>query len=240
MIVIFLFLGYLFFYIYLPSVTHHDEGITVPDLKGQTLDKSKDFLETLSLEYKIFDSTYVPGLSVSSVVNQFPKAGEKVKSNRTVYLTISTVNPPKINMPNLVGNSFKAAELSLKSYGLVLGEVKYKPSSSQGAVLAQYINQNQNISAGTPLNKGSIIHLLVSSGIGTEDVTLPNVTGYTLTDAKNMIYNSGLEVGSVVYDENSGYSDGQIFKQKPSNSQNDTTIKVKAGEVIDLWVAGTK
>ncbi len=239
-IILFLFSGYLFFYIYLPSVTHHDEAIAVPDLKGQTLEKSKEFLETLSLQYKIYDSTYMPGLATSSVINQFPVAGEKVKSNRTIYLTISTVNPPEIKMPNLVGNSFKAAEMTLKSYGLILGEVKYKASASQGAVLAQYLDNNQNIVVGTTLKKGTVIHILVSSGLGSEEIILPNITGYTLAEAKKMIQNLGLEVGSVVYDENSGHSDGQVFRQKPTNNDNDTTIKVKSGEIIDLWVAGTK
>lgn len=239
-ITIFLFLGYLFFYIYLPSVTHHDEAIAVPDMKGQTLEKSIEFLETVSLQYKIYDSTYMPGIVSSSVINQFPKAGEKVKSNRTIYLTISTVNPPEIKMPNLVGNSFKAAEMTLKSYGLVLGDVKYKANASQGAVLAQYIDNNQNIVEGSTLKKGTVVHLLVSSGLGTDDIILPNITGYTLADAKKMIQNLGLEIGSVVYDENSGFSDGQVYRQKPTNNDNDSTIKVKSGEIIDLWVAGTK
>lgn len=239
-ILIFLFLGYLFFYIYLPSVTHHDESISVPDLKGQTLEKSIEFLETVSLQYKVYDSTYSPGIAVASVINQFPKAGEKVKSNRTIYLTISTINPPEIKMPSLVGNSFKSAEMTLKSYGLKLGEVKYKASSSLGAVLGQFNSENQNILPGTALKKGTEINLLVSSGLGNEDIILPNITGYTLEEAKKIIQNNGLEVGSVVFDENSGQSDGQVFKQKPSNNQNDSTVKVKSGEIIDLWVAGTK
>lgn len=230
----------MFFYIYLPSVTHHDEAILVPDLKGQTIEKSVEFIEKQELQYKIFDSTYVPGLKTSTVINQFPRAGEKVKSNRTIYLTINTINPPEINMPNLIGASFKSAEMAIKSFGLVLGEVRYKAGSSQGAVLAQLNDSNTSLEAGTVIKKGTVVNLLVSSGLGAEEITLPNVTGYTLADAQRIIHNLGLEIGSVVYDDNSGQNLGMVFKQKPSNSANDSTVKVKSGEIIDLWISGSK
>lgn len=233
------FLGYLFFYIYLPSVTHHNESISVPDLNGQTVEKTIEYIEKLTLQYKIFDSTYMPGLKSSKVINQFPKAGEKVKSNRTIYITINTTNPPEINMPNLIGASYKSAEMSLKSYGLVLGEVKYKAGSSQGAVLAQLDEKNNIISEGKIIKKGTVINLLVSSGLGYQEVILPNITGYSLFEAQRIIHNLGLEIGSVVYDDNSEQNSGMIFKQKPSNSTNDSTVKVKSGEIIDLWISGS-
>ncbi|TAF74254.1 MAG: PASTA domain-containing protein [Bacteroidetes bacterium] len=238
--IVFLFLGYLFFYIYLPSVTHHDEAILVPDLKGQTIEKSIEFIEKQDLQYKIFDSTYVPGSRSSTVINQFPKAGEKVKSNRTIYLTINTINPPEINMPNLIGVSYKSAEMTIKSFGLVLGEVKYKAGSSQGAVLGQFNSDNTNLENGKVIKKGTVINLLVSSGLGAEEITLPNVTGYSLSEAQRIIQNLGLEVGSVVYDDNSGQNIGMVFKQKPSNLSIDSTVKVKSGEIIDLWISGSK
>lgn len=49
-----------------------------------------------------------------TVIKQIPDADEVVKSHRTVFLIISRAVPPLVEMPNLLGYSFRNAEMVLK------------------------------------------------------------------------------------------------------------------------------
>ncbi|MDX2189931.1 MAG: PASTA domain-containing protein [Bacteroidota bacterium] len=230
---------YIFFYMYLPSITHHGESIEVPDLRKKSFSEAKAILLRKKLRVVIYDSTYSSFDEPLSVINQFPKQGERVKSNRTIYLTIRSKNPPLVRMPKLITNSLKSAEITLKSYGLVLGNIKYIPSVNENAVLEQWSGRSR-IEPGAFVPKGSVIHLVVGNGVSSESIIVPDLSGLTLDDAENILKAEGLEKGSVVYDENSSAPEGTIIKQKPIYIEGDTTNTIKIGEIIDLWVAGKK
>lgn len=235
---LFLLLCYLFFYVWLPSSTNHGEAIEVPDLKGLTLDDAVVLAESKQMKIKVFDSSYAPEYAAHSVISHFPKLGEKVKSGRSIYVSISTKFPPKIKMPKLLGNSQKSAELTLKGYGLLLGDVSYTYGPHEGEVLKQTYN-GQSIEPGTYLEKGSTINILVSLGPSNEQIIIPNLVGMSLSEAKSLLRTQGLDIGSVVYDENSSFKEGTVIKQKPENPRADTTYKIYIGEIIDLWVSGS-
>lgn len=235
----FLLISYLFFYVYLPSQTHHGEALDVPDLKGKTLQMVEMVLNEKGLKFAIFDSTYSSDMKPLSVISQFPKAGEKVKESRTIYITISSANPPLVKMPKLVDNSLKSAEMTLRGYGLVLGQVNYMPHANKGVVLKQMTNQ-ATILPGTMIKKGTVIDLLVSSGLGDMEVTIPNLVGMLLEEAKSSLTSRGLVVGTILYEEGSTRPSGTVLRQKPENNNNDSTNTVKTGEIVDIWVAGSK
>lgn len=234
---IFISIAYLVFYVWLPSLTHHGETIQVPDFNSKTIDQSREIAFNAKIKLQIFDSSYAPDYKARTVISQFPKAGEFVKSNRTIYVSISTMFPPSVKMPKLIGNSLKSAEITLKSYGLSLGHISYSYGVHESEVLRQLYNTN-SIQPGTNIPKGSTIDLVVSSGLSNEETILPNIVGLDLDSAKHLLRNKGLDVGIVVYEPNSTYVEGTIFKQKPFNSQNDSTLKLRIGDIVDVWVSG--
>ena len=224
-----------FFFIYLPATTNHLESITVPDLSGMKVQEVENFLTEHDLRYEINDSTFIANKPASIVLTQYPKAGEKVKENRKIYITVTTNNPPNVEMPKLVDISLKSAQMLLQSMELQEGEIKYVPNLANNLVLKQLWN-GKEIAPGTRIPKGSKIDLTVGNGIGNEEFEVPSLTGNTLDEARIIIEGSNLVVGSILYDSNSTEPAGTVIRQNPEATGRN---KIRVGEVVDLWISGS-
>jgi eukaryotic-like serine/threonine-protein kinase len=232
---IFVSLILIFFYYYLPSATKHGEYITVPKLEGMTVDQIKEVLEEKNLRYEISDSTYKVNVKPFTVLSQHPEAGNEVKENRRIYVSIAAKNPPNIKMPDLIDQSVRGAEMQLKSLGLQVGTITTTPNPANVVLKQSY--QGGTIKQGTSIPKGSKIDLLVGSGRGETEMEVPNVTGMTLEEAIHAIEAMGLVVGTQSYDPSSDKPEGTILKQKPTYQ---IGVKVRSGDVIDLWISGSE
>jgi beta-lactam-binding protein with PASTA domain len=89
----------------------------------------------------IQDSLFQDTVPPLQVLKQIPEAEATVKVSRTVYLTINRAIAPMIDMPNLVGMSFRNAELELKAKGLKVGDTTYVPDIAKNAVRDQLHNR---------------------------------------------------------------------------------------------------
>ena len=85
-------------------------------------------------------------LQKRSVLKQVPEGDELVKINRTVYLTINRHVPPMVEMPNIVGFSFRNAEMALKNMGLRIGDTTYVTDFAKNSVLEQHYHNGGTIS----------------------------------------------------------------------------------------------
>ncbi|MGF1637875.1 MAG: PASTA domain-containing protein [Cyclobacteriaceae bacterium] len=238
----------LFFFLYLPSATNHGETVTVPDLEGMSLEEMDDYLASRKLRYEVSDSGYSADYPPLAILKQFPKANENVKENRKIYLTVKAKVPQSVRMPDLIDGSLKNAELVLRSYGLLRGQIKYVPDLAQNAVLKQ-LYEGEEIAAGEFVPKGSVIELEVGDGLGNRTFDMPNFVGLDLDEAQFLLEASGLRIGlimvSVINQEESedtfagegsdplqqGRS-GMITRQNPSSG-----ATVRLGEQVDLWLA---
>lgn len=79
--------------LYLRIYTHHGKSYRVPDLKGLSTDQVRREIKKNKLRFEVIDSLYVPETVPGTVLGQHPKAGAKVKQNRLVFLTISSLTP---------------------------------------------------------------------------------------------------------------------------------------------------
>ena len=236
------------FKIYLPIKTNNGEVITVPNLIGMNINDLNTFLEDRNLRYEILeDSSYSSDKLPFTVLYQNPSEGNKVKKNRKIYLTLNSVIPPKIKIPNIINGSVKNAQLILKSYDLKLGNIKYIPDLAMNAVLKMYVN-GDSVSINDLVDKGTIIDLEVGDGLGNQTFFSPDLIGLSFEEAEFTIIGSGLRLGNVNY-QDSAYiylkstdiienlnnkvriQPGNVFKQFPESN-----IKVKIGRKIDLWV----
>ena len=84
--------------------THHGEKIEVPNVVGQSVYDAEDMLSDRSLKAVVVDSVYEPKAKPGSVLEQKPKAGEEVKSDRMIYLTINLKGKPLVMFPDVVNN----------------------------------------------------------------------------------------------------------------------------------------
>jgi len=135
--VVLLVVVFVVFILSLNFLTHHGRSRTVPQVVGKTLPDARNILDKQGFDIVIQDSLYVDSLPPLSILKQVPESESVVKVNRTVYLTVNRSVPPMIEMPNLIGYSFRNAEMNLTSAGLRIGDTIYKPDFAKNSVLDQ-------------------------------------------------------------------------------------------------------
>ena len=219
-------------------ITHHGEAKTVPSITGKPLKQVQQLLESEGFELVIQDSVYYDSLPPSMIIKQVPEADAVVKVNRTVYVTVNRVVPPDIPMPNLIGYSFRNAEMILKNMRLKLGDTTYKADFAKNSVLEQLFN-GKSISPGTNIKQGSSVSLVIGSGIGNADMAVPKLIGLTYDEAKILLETNGLIVGSVIPDPLvKDTSSAYIYKQSPlSRTEDGFRVRIRPGQMIDVWLS---
>lgn len=225
-------------------ITRHGQYEKVPIVTGKDYKEAIQILEKQGFSAEVQDSVWKEDLPPLSVVRQSPEADQMVKTHRQVYLTINRSQPPLVDVPNMVGLSFRNAELYLKQLGLKLGDTTRKPDIAKDAVLEQ-LYEGKAISPGTRLFQGSAIGLVLGSGIGTDEYEVPDLRGMTYAAAKDLLSSMGLNIAGVISDPD--VEDEQkafVYRQNPESSIKtpDGFVqknKIHAGQSVDLWL-GTK
>ncbi len=148
---------------WLRSTTNHNQKIEVPSLAKLTLDVVEDRLDELDLRYEILDSAnYNPDYPRYTVIEQIPKAGQFVKENRKIYLTINPSDYRKIKVPEVLGKTGRQARPTLLAMGFEIGEVSTRPHISDHVLEMRY--KGEKLIPGTEIPKTSVIDLIVGDG----------------------------------------------------------------------------
>jgi beta-lactam-binding protein with PASTA domain len=229
---IFFLLAISYFYIYLPSVTNHGESITVPDLSGMNVEELESFLVQHDLRYAVNDSAYSSKYPPLAVLQQYPKAGSKVKENRVIYVSLNRVKPPTLPIPDLIDGSLVNAEVVLKSNELVRGRILYEPSPFKNMV-KEMKYKGKVIAPGTRIEKGAVIDLVVGDGNGPADFTIGTLIGDSFERAKFKIGGWDLHLGNVEIPVGIDTTGIEIFVFKQYPMPGDS---VRVGDPVDLWI----
>lgn len=231
----------LLFFWSLGFITKHGKTLTIPSVTGRSLQDAQTFLSQKGFETEIQDSVFVDTAAPLSVLRQFPEADAVVKENRTVYLTISRAIAPTIDMPNLEGMSFRNAEMILRQYGLNLEDTVFRIDFAKNAVLEQQYDGNR-IKPGTKIRMGSGISLVLGSGLGQDEFSVPDMFGLTFNDARTYLEANGLNLGAAVFDSEVRDSlNAFVYRQSPQRFTDDRRInRIRQGQSVDLWLSVQK
>ncbi|NBW32490.1 MAG: PASTA domain-containing protein [Cytophagia bacterium] len=215
--------------------TSHGDAISVPALRGLSLEDAQRELEDRGLRFMVVDSVYAEGLDPSAVVLSDPDSGFQVKSGRTVYLTLNLSDLPSMPVPDLTDLSLRKATMDLTNKGFVVGQLIMKPDLAHQVVLGGQ-HKGREVRTGQMLPKGSVIDLLVGFNNSDSLVEVPNLTGLTLDEARIFLAESSLSLGSVHYLGTVGdSSQALIVRQRPMAGGNGS--QVRALDFVDLWLA---
>ncbi|HAA16244.1 MAG TPA: penicillin-binding protein [Cytophagales bacterium] len=219
-----------FFYIYLPSATQHGTSVTVPDLAGKSMDEVTELLEAQGLRFEVLqDSGYQEEAEPKSVLLQDPEGSKAVKEGRKVYLTLNSVIPPSVVMPNLTnGSSFRNAQLVLKSLGLRIGTISYRPDMAVGTVLEQRYN-GKEVGEGFPVPLGAEIDLVLAESYGSRNFAMPLLKGLPLAQVEFTLRGMQLALGEVTYIPDTEGTPGVVSDQYP-----DPGNGVKIGDKVNV------
>ena len=156
-------LAFLFFNS-LNYITNHGQEIAIPDLSKLSVEQAEEKLSDISLDYIILDTVdYNPDFPKLTIVDQEPKPGSKVKAGRKVYLKINAETFTLVPVPDLIEKTYRQAEPTLKSIGLEVGTITYKPYLGKDMVLEMKY-KGAPVKPGTKIMKTSKIDLVLGDG----------------------------------------------------------------------------
>lgn len=223
----------------LALLTKHGDTLKIPSVTGQSYADAKKTLEAQGFDVQIQDSIYNDTMRPLQVIKQFPEGDNLVKVNRTVYLTINRSVAPFVQMPNLVGMSFRNATLIMRQYGLQLGDTIFKPDFAKNSVLDQMYN-GADIKTGTQVQQGSKITLVLGNGVGGFEFAVPDFIGLRYSDALALLSANQLVLGASVPDSDvNDNGNAFVYRQSPSHfdAEEKTVNHIRQGQTVDLWLS---
>ena len=215
---------------WLGCYTDHGETVPVPDFNNVKISELDNFVEDKEIRYEIIDSVYDVKREKGVVIRQEPEPNTQVKRNRTIYLYVTAVLPPMVEMPKLKHRSLRQAQAMIETYGLKLNpKVKYKPDQCVNCVLEQ-LYKGKPIAPGTRIEKGSMIELVVGKGLGDEEVVVPYLIGMTYEQAMEKLAQASLNPGGMKFDSKDTLK-SRVYMQSPRFSREN---KVNVGSSVIL------
>ena len=217
-------------------ITRHGKTVTAPDFTNLSVAQAQTLAKKENVGVKVVDSVFVRRLPGGVVYRQLPQAGSLVKKGRSIFLTINSVVPRKVVMPNLFGYSVTEARSELRNRGLNLGRLNYVKDIATNNVLGQNC-EGLEVKAGDLVVSGSVIDLIV--GVGTQDnqTTVPKLTGMKYVNAVDAIQERFLNVGKVSFDPDiKTYADSMnavVYKQDPAGAGRSLGANVNFSLTLD-------
>lgn len=215
--------------------THHGQKLSVPDFSNMSVAEASAVAAAAGVRVEVTDSVYVRKMGRGLVFSQNPKAGSGVKTGRRIMLTINSVRPKRVTMPDLVGLSMRQAKAELLSNGLMLGRLLYEDDMATNNVLRQ-LYRGRPIAAGRKMDSGAEIDLVV--GLNAEDnlTFIPDVSGMKYMRAVDAIHENSLNIARLRFDKGTvtfGDSlDAVVYKQTPPPSED----PVRRGSEVTLFL----
>jgi beta-lactam-binding protein with PASTA domain len=201
-----------------------EEKVNVPNVVGKTEAAAKDVITGAGLATGRVNTEYSETVAAGNVVSQNPTSGTSVSKGSSVTLVIS-LGMPKVNVPNVVGKTQSEASSAITGLGLA-GKITTATNSTVAA--GNVISQNPV--AGTSVDKGSVVALVVS--LGPPLVSVPNVVNKTQAAASTAITDAGLKVGTITTAASSTVASGSVISQNPTAG-----TSVATGSSVNMVIA---
>ena len=222
-----------YFYIYLPQATNHNEEIPVPSFLGMPSALLDSAMEASGLRYEINDSSYSDNYGPLEISRQFPTPGSMVKPGRKIFISINRTEPPTVPVPSVEDLSLINAQSILISNGLKPGKVIYEPGPFADLVISVALG-GRKVHAGARVAKGTYIDLVVGDGAGPKDFVISNLVGISLENAMLLISNWNLHLGDVLVGPGADTTGVESFVYRQMPLPGDS---VRIGEPVHLWIA---
>jgi eukaryotic-like serine/threonine-protein kinase len=170
----------------------HGGEVTVPKLIGQTVAEAERAVGSLGLSLAVERQYYSADVAEGKIISQVPAAGTKVRRGWQVRVAQS-LGPQRVAIPDVLGESARAADLNIRRRGLDIGSVAYlqMPGITPDQVLAQSPPPN---ASGVSVPK---LSLLVTAASQEADFVMPTFIGQPLGAVNLAVLDAGFHVGSV-------------------------------------------
>lgn len=147
---------------WLDDYTHHGQSIIVPNVKGLPFKQAEAEFNKKNLKAVVIDSNFVKGMPAGAVLEQKPSSGAKVKTGRTVYLTINTAEMPRVAIPDIIDNSsYRQAEARLRALGFKLTAPEIISGEKDWVYAVKYMEKE--LTNGEKIPRESVLTLVIGN-----------------------------------------------------------------------------
>ena len=195
----------------------------VPTVLGLDRAAAVSAIETAGLSSEI-RGEYSDDVPVDTVLGTDPSAGSRVPDGGTVALLVSLGRP---TVPSIAGAGERSVvedELRRRTFEPVEGGTAFSTTVPEGGVAAL------DPAPGTVLPVGSEVKLVMSKG--SPPVTLPDLDGRTVDEARRVLDEAGLTVGDVREVFDADVDEGRVAGTDPGEG-----ASVNAGGTVTLLVS---
>lgn len=216
-------------------ITRHGTHRTVPNFMGAKLSVVEQEAKRNGLEIIINDSLFVPAYEGGIVLDQLPKGGTEVKAGRKVYVTINSFREKMVKVPFVAGRSLRQAKNMLEVAGLGIEKLIYENDIATNYVLAEIVDGKEMSSqSDVELEMGSGVVLKVGVEPDKNSTIVPKAIGQNLLSAKSRLWEQGLNVGKVIFDDDIdllNQKNARVYRQGLGHN---TTARL--GTAVSLWL----
>jgi beta-lactam-binding protein with PASTA domain len=170
----------------------HGRQTTIPKVVGLSKTQAERLLADHGLVLDEGDRYFSSDVPPGRVMSQAPQPGLKVRRGWHVRVAES-MGPQRVVIPDLIGNSERAAEINIRRRGLELGSIA--TAEIPGAPSDQIVGQSP------PPNAVNVsepkISLLLAASADRDSFIMPDLVGQSEDNAVNAIVNAGLHVSGI-------------------------------------------
>lgn len=164
------------------------DEVRVPDLTGQDIVNVIEAMTQHGLQLRIDRREPHPTVPRDVVIAQSPAPGSGIKKGRQVRVVVS-LGPSGMQAPKLVGTHFRKADILIRQAGFFPGD----GSRVSSDIFERDVVIAQDPQAGSPLDRGAKVSVLVSSGKKLHVLVMPNLAGKKAEEALRTIGRMGLQ-----------------------------------------------
>lgn len=213
--------------------TRHNASEIVPDFSGMTKEQAASASNKGKLRIEINDSLFMPAFDGGIILDQLPKPGTKVKPGRRIFVTVNSYKQKMVDIPYVTGYSLRQAKNILEVAGLEIDKLIFREDIASYNVLEEQFN-GKVIDSRTSLQaeKGSGVTLIVGMNSESPSPTSPKLVGFPLNEAKSRIWEAGLNLGKVEFDDDItllNRNEAKIYVQSPEQG-----TRTPAGTPVNL------
>lgn len=229
-------------YVGLKRGTRLGSTIAVPNFLGMNIEEAYALADENDLNIVVRDSIFDVDLPGGTIVDQLPRLSTvrdvTVKPGRKIYVTTNAYNRRMVDIPYVAKQTLRQALNQIERSGLTISKLSYEPDmTSTDYVLAQYVGRKEILpTTNGKYPVGTGVTLKVSYRRDESSVYVPRMVGLSLQQAKHVLWDSGLNVGKIVYDE----SVGDIISQRKARVYRQSKglgTTLKRGSEVTLYLS---
>ena len=170
----------------------HGREVAVPDLVGKTPQEGRRISELNGFQFEVERQYYSASIPEGRILLQVPPAGTQIRRGWQIRVAES-LGPQRVEIPNLLGQSERAAEFNILRRGLDVGATAQieMPDIPADQVIAQSPSPSAASIAAPKIS------LLAAQPPIAQAYVMPSFVGQTLAGATAALKDAGLRVGNV-------------------------------------------